>query len=740
MRINEFFTAEEREMLSTLIKELAVSAKGCISESEYKKIRKELLRAAIEGKLERNCFGMNPIIHNLQTALIVSNEIRSNRAAILSIMLHDLVACNSIDSKTIVMDYGEDVNTIIRGLIRTSSIYSKGPIVESTNFKDLLLSFAEDMRVILIIIADRVNVMRQIRDTENIEDRKKVTNEARYLYAPLAHKLGLYRLKTELEDLSVKYLYKEIYYKIKDKLNQTKAARDKYIAKFIGPIEENLKKAGLKFHIKGRTKSINSIWNKMKKQEVEFEGIYDLFAIRIILNAKPEDEKKACWETYSIVTAMYVPDPKRLRDWLSVPKSNGYESLHTTVMGPEGKWVEIQIRTERMDDIAERGFAAHWRYKGVKDEGGLDEWLASIREALENSDSDDKELMDQFKMDLYKDDVFIFTPKGDLVKLPKGATILDFAFNIHSKIGCQCIGGKVNGKVVPIRQTLTNGDQVEIFTSASQQPKQDWLNIAVTSKARNKIRQVLKENANRQADFAREALQRKFKNKKIDIDYALLSKVIASMGFKDETLFYQRIGDGSLDLNDVFERYMSVSRKLNEPTGDDNVKSAEEFNLSQIQQNDNIKKGSDVLLIDKNMKGLDYKLAKCCNPIYGDDIFAFTTAGGGIKIHRTDCPNASQMRERFGYRILDAKWSGQTGGSQYDITLKVIGQDNIGIVTNLTSVINKEPNVLLRSISISSNDGMFSGMLTISISNKNNLEALVKKLKGIKGVMQISRN
>lgn len=740
MRINEFFTAEEREMLSTLIKELAVSAKGCISESEYKKIRKELLRAAIEGKLERNCFGMNPIIHNLQTALIVSNEIRSNRAAILSIMLHDLVACNSIDSKTIVMDYGEDVNTIIRGLIRTSSIYSKGPIVESTNFKDLLLSFAEDMRVILIIIADRVNVMRQIRDTENIEDRKKVTNEARYLYAPLAHKLGLYRLKTELEDLSVKYLYKEIYYKIKDKLNQTKAARDKYIAKFIGPIEENLKKAGLKFHIKGRTKSINSIWNKMKKQEVEFEGIYDLFAIRIILDAKPEDEKKACWETYSIVTAMYVPDPKRLRDWLSVPKSNGYESLHTTVMGPEGKWVEIQIRTERMDDIAERGFAAHWRYKGVKDEGGLDEWLASIREALENSDSDDKELMDQFKMDLYKDDVFIFTPKGDLVKLPKGATILDFAFNIHSKIGCQCIGGKVNGKVVPIRQTLTNGDQVEIFTSASQQPKQDWLNIAVTSKARNKIRQVLKENANRQADFAREALQRKFKNKKIDIDYALLSKVIASMGFKDETLFYQRIGDGSLDLNDVFERYMSVSRKLNEPTGDDNVKSAEEFNLSQIQQNDNIKKGSDVLLIDKNMKGLDYKLAKCCNPIYGDDIFAFTTAGGCIKIHRTDCPNASQMRERFGYRILDAKWSGQTGGSQYDITLKVIGQDNIGIVTNLTSVINKEPNVLLRSISISSNDGMFSGMLTISISNKNNLEALVKKLKGIKGVMQISRN
>lgn len=739
MRIKEFFTDEERILLPKLAEELYISSKRCITPDEFNKIKRYLFKAVTEDRLERNCFGMNPIIQNIQTALIVSNEIRSNRAAILSIMLHDLVACNYLDEKTVISEYGEDVNTIIRGLIRTRSIYAKGPIVESTNFKDLLLSFAEDMRVILIIIADRVNVMRQIRDTENIEDRKKVTNEARYLYAPLAHKLGLYKMKTELEDLSVKYLYKEIYYKIKDKLNQTKAARDKYVAKFIAPIEENLKKAGLKFHIKGRPKSINSIWNKMKKQEVEFEGIYDLFAIRIILDTSLEDEKKACWETYSIVTAMYVPDPKRLRDWLSVPKSNGYESLHTTVMGPEGKWVEIQIRTERMDDIAERGFAAHWRYKGVKDEGGLDEWLASIREALENSDSDDRELMDQFRMDLYKDDVFIFTPKGDLVKLPKGATVLDFAFNIHSRIGCQCIGGKINGKVVPIRQILTNGDQVEIFTSASQQPKQDWLNIAVTSKARNKIKQVLKENANRQADFARETLQRKFKNKKIDIDSAILSKLIISLGYKNETVFYQKIGDGLLDINYVIEKYIATVKKLNEPSGEENVKSAEEFNLNQMQQSQQAK-GSDVLLIDKNMKGLDYKLARCCNPIYGDDIFAFTTAGGGIKIHRTDCPNASQLREKFGYRILDARWSGQTSGSQYDITLRVVGQDNIGIVTNLTSLINKEQNVLLRSISISSNDGIFSGMLTISISNKNNLESLIKKLKGIKGVMQIERS
>lgn len=739
MRIKEFFTDDERELLPKLIEELSVSAKGCVTLDEYHKMRRSLVDAVAEDKFSRNCFGMNPVIQNLQTALIVSNEIMSNRGVILAIMLHDLVACGSISEKTVIREYGNDVNTIIRGLIRTRNIYLKSPIVESTNFKDLLLSFAEDMRVILIIIADRVNVMRQIRDTENIDDKIKVTNEARYLYAPLAHKLGLYKLKTELEDLSVKYLYKEIYYKIKDKLNQTKAARDKYIAKFIAPVEENLKKAGLKFHIKGRTKSINSIWNKMKKQEVEFEGIYDLFAIRIIIDPRGEDEKKVCWEAYSIVTSMYVPDPKRYRDWLSVPKSNGYESLHTTVMGPEGKWVEIQIRTERMDDVAERGVAAHWRYKGIKDEGGLDEWLTSIRDALENSDIDDRELMEQFKMDLYKDDEFIFTPKGDLVKLPKGATVLDFAFNIHSNIGCQCVGGKVNGKVVPIRQRLTSGDQVEIITSSSQQPKQDWLNIAVTSKARNKIRQVLKENANRQADFAREILQRKFKNRKIEPDYAVLSKLIISFGFKNETLFYQKIGDGSLDVNEVIEKYLAAVRKQNEPVSDDNVKSAEEFSLAQVQQ-PQAKSGADVLLIDKNMKGLDYKLAKCCNPIYGDDIFAFTTAGGGIKIHRADCPNAPQLRERFGYRILDAKWSGQTNGLQYDITLKVVGHDDIGIVTNLSSVITKEPNVQLRSISISSDDGMFSGMLTISISNKNNLETLIKKLKGIKGVMQINRS
>lgn len=738
MKVNKFFTTEEKELLPKLINDLAVSSNGCVSKDDYYKIRRSLLRAASDGKLTRNSFGMNPIIQNIQTALIVTKEIRSNRAAILGIMLHNLVKCGYYDEKSVIADFGADVNVIIRGLIKTSEVYSKSPVVESENFKDLLMSFAEDMRVILIMIADRLNIMRQIRDTENVEDREKVSNEAKYLYAPLAHKLGLYQMKTELEDLSVKYLHKDIYYQIKEKLNATKAARDKYIAKFIGPVEKALKKRGLKFHIKGRTKSIHSIWGKMKKQNVEFEGIYDLFAIRIILDSKPEDEKRECWEAYSIVTDMYQPNPKRLRDWLSIPKSNGYESLHITVMGPEGKWVEVQIRTERMDEIAERGLAAHWRYKGVKNENEIDDWLNSIREALESSDNNDnRELMDQFKMNLYKDDVFIFTPKGDLVKMPKGSTVLDFAFSIHSNIGCRCTGAKVNGKIVPIRHILSNGDQVEIITSSSQQPKQDWLNIAITQKARNKIRQELKEIANKQAEYAREDLQRKFKNRKIEIDGAVLSKLILSMGFKNETLFYQKIGENTVDVNAIIDKYLEMSRKSTETLPEENVRSAEEFNLNQINTP---KEKNDVLLIDRDLKGLEYKLAKCCNPIYGDDIFAFTTSSSGIKIHRADCPNAAQLYERFGYRILKAKWNGQVNGSQYDIRLKVIGQDNIGIVTNMTSIINKEPDVLLRSISISSNDGMFSGMVTISISNKNNLEKLIKKLKTIKGVMQVSRN
>ena len=465
---------------------------------------------------------MNPVIRDLQTAVIVAEEIGMKGSCLIGIMLHEIVKAHILSIEDVNIEYGEDVGSIIKGLVKTNELYSKSPAIESENFRNLLLSFAEDMRVILIMIADRVNVMRQIKDTGNEEDRVKVANEAAYLYAPLAHKLGLYKLKSELEDLSLKYTQRETYYYIKEKLNETKASRDKYIAAFIEPIKKKVAEAGLTFDIKGRTKSIHSIWNKIQKQKTPFEGIYDLFAIRIILDSDPEPakEKQECWQVYSIVTDMYQPNPKRLRDWLSIPKSNGYESLHITVMGPEGKWVEVQIRTRRMDEIAERGLAAHWRYKGIKGETGLDEWLTSVREALENADNDSMKVMDQFKMDLYEDEVFVFTPKGDLFKLAKGATVLDFAFHIHSKLGCKCIGAKVNGKNVQLKQKLNSGDQVEIMTSNTQTPKQDWLNIVTTSKARTKIRQALKEMVARQHAFAKETLERKFKNRKLEYDEA----------------------------------------------------------------------------------------------------------------------------------------------------------------------------------------------------------------------------
>ena len=636
--------------------------------------------------------------------------------------------------------FGEDVAGIIRGLIRVNELYSKSPTIESENFRNLLLSFAEDMRVILIMIADRVNIMRQIKDSKNDEARRQVANEAAYLYAPLAHKLGLYKLKSELEDLSLKYTEKEVYYHIKDKLNETKASRDKYIAAFITPMQKKLEDAGLHFHIKGRTKSIHSIYQKMKKQKCPFEGVYDLFAIRIILDSPVDKEKQECWQAYSIVTDMYQPNPKRLRDWLSVPKSNGYESLHITVMGPEGKWVEVQIRTERMDDIAERGLAAHWRYKGVKGETGLDEWLTTVREALENSDSNGLEAMDQFKLDLYEDEVFVFTPKGDLFKLGKGATVLDFAFHIHSKLGCKCIGAKVNGKNAQLRQVLNSGDQVEIMTSNTQTPKQDWLNIVTTSKARTKIRQALKEMVARQHAFAKETIERKFKNRKIEYDEAVMMRLIKRLGFKTVTDFYQNIADETLDVNEIIDKYLEQQRRENDTHDDIIYRSAEGYNLQQTQNDEITRSKEDVLVIDQDLKGLDFKLARCCNPIYGDDVFGFVSVTGGIKIHRSDCPNATQLRERFGYRIVKARWAGKSQGTQYPITLRVVGHDDIGIVTNITSIISKENDISLRSIGIDSHDGLFSGTMTIMVGDTGRLETLIKKLRTVKGVKQVSRN
>ena len=672
-----------------------------------------------------------------QTAEILREEIGLKGDALQAVSLIPEIDEGKLSLEDVEEQYGPQVSRILHGLNRIRHLYEKNPVVESENFRNLLLSFAEDMRVILIMIADRVNLMRQIRDTENVEAKMEVSQEAAYLYAPLAHKLGLYKLKSELEDLSLKYLEHDAYYMIREKLNETKASRDAYIAAFIRPVEEKVKAAGIKCHIKGRTKSIHSIWEKMKKQKCGFEGIYDLFAIRIIIDCPEDKEKMQCWQAYSIVTDMYQPNPKRLRDWLSVPKSNGYESLHITVLGPEQKWVEVQIRTERMDEIAERGVAAHWRYKGVKGEGGLDEWLTGIRNMLEHADG--LEAMDQFKMDLYEDEVFVFTPRGDLYKFPVGATVLDFAYHIHSKLGNQCTGGRINGKVVPIRQLLKSGDQVEILTSTNQKPRQEWLSIVKTSRAKSKIRLALKETQVKEGLFAKEMLERKFKNRKIEQDEATMFHVIKKMGFKEVSDFYKQVADGQLDVNAVIDKYIELREGEKVVTGDNMARSASEFDLDESRFSQlNAHMADDTLVIDRDLKGLDYQLARCCHPIYGDPIFGFVTINGGIKIHRQDCPNAPELRRRYGYRVVKARWSGK-GSSQYSITLRVIGNDDIGIVNNLTSIISKDERLLLRSINIDSHDGLFSGNIVVMLEDTSRLEALIKKLRTVKGVKQVER-
>ena len=699
---------------------------------DEQQLREQLTTAIVEGHIQRDIFGLNPILQALRTAQIAVDEICLKRDGVLATMLFTLVLNGHLTLEDTETKFGTSVAHIIHGLVKIHNLYKKNPIIESENFRNLLISFSEDMRVILIMIADRVNLMRQIRDTEAKEAQKEVSEEASYLYAPLAHKLGLYKLKSELEDLSLKYLEHDAYYMIKDSLNATKTSRDAYIKRFIGPIEEQLKNAGLKFHMKGRTKSIHSIWQKMKKQKCKFEGIYDLFAIRIILDSPLEKEKMQCWQAYSIITDMYQPNPKRLRDWLSVPKSNGYESLHITVLGPENKWVEVQIRTERMDEIAEHGLAAHWRYKGIKSEGSIDEWLANIRSALENND--DLQLMDQFKMDLYEDEVYVFTPKGDLLKFPKGATILDFAYYIHSNIGNTCTGGKINGKAVSFREKLHSGDTVEILTQSNQKPKRDWLNIVKSSKAKAKIRLALKETQAKDGLYAKELLERRFKNKKIEIEESLMSHIIKKLGYKETSDFYKDIADEKLDANTVIERYIEVR---DHDSGTRQAESAENFAYKNPNEKFTYKE-DDVLVIDRNLKGIDYKLAQCCHPIYGDDVFGFVTVSGGITIHRNTCPNAPELRKRFGYRIVKAKWSGK-GSSQYAITLRIIGNDDIGIVSNITNIISKEDKLTMRSINIDSHDGLFSGNVVLMIEDNSKLNQLIKKLKTVKGVKQIIR-
>ena len=720
-------------------------AREFVSHDEEAYVRERIEKYYVSNVAETDIYGLDSLERVISTALIAINEIGLKRDGVLAILLFRFVETDSMTIAEIHDKLGKGVADIISGISRVHSLYEKTPTVSSENFRNLLLSFAEDMRVILIMIADRVSLMRLLKNCANEAAMRRASEEASYLYAPLAHKLGLYVLKSELEDLSLKYLEHDAYYHIREKLNATKKSRDAYINRFIVPIKEKLEQHGLKFHIKGRTKSINSIWQKMKKQRCPFEGVYDLFAIRIILDSEPEREKMECWQVYSVITDMYQPNPKRLRDWLSVPKSNGYESLHITVLGPENKWVEVQIRTSRMDDIAEHGLAAHWRYKGVKSEtGGLDEWLSSIRALMEAGD--DLQVMDQFKTSMYEKEIYVFTPTGDIRKLSAGATVLDFAFHIHSKVGCQCTGAKVNGRIVNLRHKLQSGDQVQILTSAQQKPRREWLQIASTSRAKSKIRLALKETIVKEISITKEMIERRLKNRKVEFDEGIIQQLVKKMGFREVSDFYKNVADETLDIQSVVDGYMEIKNQryatAPQPAEEERRSAADFVFKDDEKRADSSRKNksvfSDTLVIDQSQKGIDYTLANCCRPIYGDDIFGFVTVSGGIKIHRTDCPNATELHKRFGYRIVDAKWSGK-GQNTYSITLRIIGNDDIGIVSNITSIISKDEKIMMRSINIDSKDGLFSGNLVVNVDDTGRLQQLIKKLKTVKGVRQVER-
>lgn len=686
------------------------------------------------GEVRRH--GQHVVLRNLSTAKLLTEKIAIDRNMCMAILLRDLCHRGVLSIAQVEKQYGSDVAYLLTRLIKVAQLYSKQLVVKDENFQKLLLTFAEDIRVIIIMIVDRLDMMRTINHHPDEAFVREISLEARYLYAPLSHRLGLYTIKSELEDLSLKYLNRRVYSQIAKKLNETKVARNRYVENFIVKIREALEKVNLKFEIKGRTKTINSIWNKMKKKDVDLNGMYDLFAIRIIIDTAPENEKRDCWVAYSIITDIFTANPSRMRDWVTIPKSNGYESLHTTVKGPEDKWVEVQIRTKRMDEIAERGLAAHWKYKGVKSEADLDRWMNSAREILEAGSAGHMELIRSMNMNIYEKEVFVFTPKGDLYRLPNGASVLDFAFAIHTKVGHTCVGARVDGKNQKLNYKLKNGDTIEVLTSSTQMPRLDWLNYVVTSKARAKIKVAVNESRARQADMGRELLYRRLKNRKLPIDDGKITKLLKPFGFKTLTDFFLAIKEEKLDVADVVERYEQPEDKHGDTQHEQNQSTAQNFVLHQVQADAPV--ADNVLIIGNDVKGINYKLANCCKPIYGDKIVGFIASDGAVKIHRSNCGNALHLKQKYPYRIINSQWSGKLG-AQFAAGLRVVGKDSIGIVSNITSVINKMGSSTLRSISINSHDGSFEGQLVIGISSLNELDELIAKISALKGVRQVSR-
>ena len=705
------------------------ACKPTLQKGDKQQIRKAFDLALESHKDMRRKSGEPYIYHPIAVAQIAAEEIGLGTTSIVCALLHDVVEDTSVTLHDIEEQFGKKVVRIIDGLTKISGIFDPNSSMQAENFRKMLLTLADDVRVILIKLADRLHNMRTMEFMAR-HKQLKIASETSYLYAPLAHRLGLYAIKSELEDLSMKYTDPDTYKFIAKKLNEKKAEREKFIGDFIGPINEILKEEGIKASVFGRPKSIHSIWNKMRKKSIPFEEVYDLFAIRVIIDAEAEKEKTECWKVYSIVTDLYRPNPDRLRDWVSSPKANGYESLHTTVMGPRGQWVEVQIRTRRMNEIAEKGFAAHWKYKESNSDNGLDQWIQKVRDILSNPESNAMDFVDDFKMNLFSDEIFIFTPKGTLVQLPNGATTLDFAFEIHTDIGATCIGAKVNHKLVPLSHELQNGDQVEIITSSKQTPKEDWLNFVVTAKAKSKIKSSLKEEKRRVAEDGKEILERKLKSLKITYNTENINKIANYFKFPSSQELFYNVAKGAIDIKNLRE-FVAVER-------------SEDANQNQFQAHisglvEKINKKDDTILIGDDFQKVDYTLAPCCNPIPGDDIFGFLTVNDGIKIHRTSCPNASKLMANYGYRILKAKWASLHNNVSFLTGLRIVGIDDVGLVNKITTVISQDFHVNIRSLSISSNEGIFEGDIMVFVNDVGQLDSLIKHLKQIPGITGVTR-
>ena len=724
-------TDRERKKIINKYRELLRLSEDFTKKKEVELIRKAFDVAFDASEEKRLPSGDPEILDTLEVAIIIVSQIGLGTRSVVSSLLYHSVLDGKITLDEVEKEFDKTIRIIVDGLVKISDINTKTSVNQAENFRQMLLTLAEDVRVILIKLAVLLNQMRSLNNMP--EDYQiKTSLETFSLYAPLAHRLGLYNIKSELENLSMKYTEKEKYKEIIKKLKNTTAKRERFIKKFVSPIEKVLKEEGYDYEIKGRPKSVYSIWQKMKKQNVEFEEVYDIFAIRIILNSKPSKEKADCWRVYSVVTDFYQPNPKRLRDWISIPKSNGYESLHTTVVGPESKWVEVQIRTKRMDEIAEKGYAAHWRYKGAKAEKGIDQWMQKVRDVIETNGSENGETIDDLKLNLYNKEVFVFTPNGDLKKLPAGATVLDFAYDIHTDVGNQCVGAMINHKNVTIKQQLQNGDQVSIVTSKTQKPKSDWLNFVVTSKAKTKIKSTLREERYKEAESGKELLKRRLKNWKIKFEDALIDKLVKHYKLKAPVDLYYAIATDKIDISAIKD-LLTESKKEELPATEieEKVEEQETDKKSSYQ--------SDFLIIDNKIENVDYKLAKCCNPIFGDSIFGFVTVSEGIKVHRTNCPNARQMVERYNYRIIKAQWTKSAAKQSFQATIKVSGVDEIGMLNKITDIISKDLRVRMRSISMDSNEGMFDGKLKLFVDSAKHLDMLMSKLKREKGILKVTR-